>query len=111
MPELTAEIGQARDRITRMLAGRPGEAFLHGAKVGSDSDGLHSDIGVLPKTLVTLLAIALSPQPEGAEPIDPTWRPQWAGWSAILMNGRRASLTARRRGAAASLAGNQPHTL
>ncbi len=29
------------------LDGRPGEAFLHGAKVGSDSDGLHSDIGVL----------------------------------------------------------------
>ena len=32
--------------------------------------------GVLPKTLATLLAIALSPQPEGTEPIDPTWRPQ-----------------------------------
>ena len=47
MLELGAEIGQAKDRITRMLAGRPGEAFLHGAKVGSDSDGLHSDIGVL----------------------------------------------------------------
>ena len=29
------------------LDGRPGEAFLHGARVGSDSDGLHSDIGVL----------------------------------------------------------------
>ncbi len=29
------------------LDGRPGEAFLHGRKVGSDSDGLHSDVGVL----------------------------------------------------------------
>ena len=29
------------------LDGRPGETFLHGARVGSDSDGLHSDIGVL----------------------------------------------------------------
>ena len=29
------------------LDGRPGEIFLHGARVGSDSDGLHSDLGVL----------------------------------------------------------------
>ncbi len=27
--------------------GRPGEVFSHGAKVGSDSDGIHADIGVL----------------------------------------------------------------
>lgn len=27
--------------------GRPGEIFLHGAKVGSDADGLHADVGVL----------------------------------------------------------------
>ena len=27
--------------------GRPGEVFLHGAKTGSDADGLHADIGVL----------------------------------------------------------------
>ena len=27
--------------------GRPGEVFIHGAKVGSDADGLHADVGVL----------------------------------------------------------------
>lgn len=27
--------------------GRAAEVFLHGAKVGSDADGLHADIGVL----------------------------------------------------------------
>ena len=26
---------------------RPGEVFISGAKVGSDADGLHADIGVL----------------------------------------------------------------
>ena len=42
--------------------GRPGEVFLHGAKVGSDADGLHADVGVLVSRLLqhgdTLEAIA-----------------------------------------------------
>ena len=41
---------------------RPGEIFLHGAKVGSDADGLHADVGVLLSRLLqhadTLEAIA-----------------------------------------------------
>ena len=42
--------------------GRPAEVFGHGAKVGSDADGLHADVGVLLSRLLqhgdTLEAIA-----------------------------------------------------
>lgn len=34
--------------------GRPGEMFLHGAKVGSDADGLHADVGLLLSRLLQL---------------------------------------------------------
>ncbi len=54
----------ARHHVTVGFFGddRPGEIFLHGARVGSDADGLHADVGVLLSRLLqhgdTLEAIA-----------------------------------------------------
>ncbi len=50
-PSETMDLWHGRTRyhltVGYYVDGRPGEVFSHGAKVGSDSDGLHSDIGVL----------------------------------------------------------------
>ena len=53
--------------------GRPGEVFLHGAKVGSDSDGLNADVAVILSRLLqhgdTDIAAGMGRQGRSGQPI------------------------------------------